>query len=93
MAYVSQEFKKQVAPIIKKICDKYGVKASLAVSNHSTLVLNIKSAKIDFIKNYNETVEKRSHGRDFHRVTNGHLRQSKRTYYFSNESWLQVLLS
>lgn len=56
MAYMSQERKAQRAPIIKAICQKYGVKASLAVRNHSTLVLNVKSGKIDFIGNYNETV-------------------------------------
>lgn len=50
MAYVSQERKAQLAPAIKAICKKYGVKASLAVRNHSVLCLNIKSGKIDFFK-------------------------------------------
>jgi hypothetical protein len=52
MAYMSQERKQQRAPIIKAILKKYGVKGTLAVRNHSTLVLNIKSGKIDFIENY-----------------------------------------
>jgi hypothetical protein len=52
MAYMSQERKQQRAPIIKAILKKYGVKGSLSVRNHSTLVLNIKSGKIDFIENY-----------------------------------------
>jgi hypothetical protein len=52
MAYVSQALKAQLAPAIKAACKKYGVKASIAVNNHSTLVLNIKSGKIDFIENY-----------------------------------------
>ncbi len=52
MAYVSQELKSKLAPKIKAICKKYGVKASLAVRNHSTLVLNVKSGKIDFISDY-----------------------------------------
>ena len=56
MAYMSQEKKSKIAPMVKKILAKYGVKGSLAVRNHSTLVLNIKSGAIDFIKNYNETV-------------------------------------
>lgn len=55
MAYVSQALKKSLAPAIKAICKKYGVKGSLAVSNHSTLVLNIKSGKIDFMESYNRT--------------------------------------
>ncbi len=50
MAYVSQQMKAELAPAIKTILKKYGVKGSLAVSNHSTLVLNIKSGKIDFAK-------------------------------------------
>jgi len=54
MAYVSQELKAKLAPKIKAICKKYGVKASLAVRHHSTLVLNIKSGKVDFITDYNE---------------------------------------
>ena len=53
MAYVSQELKKSLAPVIKRICQKYGVKASLAVRHHSTLVLNIKSGSIDFLESYN----------------------------------------
>jgi len=56
MAYMSQEKKSKIAPTVKKILTKYGVKGSLAVSNHMTLVLNVKSGPIDFIQNYNETV-------------------------------------
>jgi hypothetical protein len=50
MAYVSQQMKAELAPTIKSILKKYGIKGSLAVQNHSTLVLNIKSGKIDFAK-------------------------------------------
>lgn len=56
MAYFSQERKAQMAPLVKAICKKYGVKASLAVRNHSVVELNIKSASIDFIDNYNEAI-------------------------------------
>ena len=55
MAYVSQETKAKLAPAIKAICNHYGVKASIAVRHHSTLVLNIKQGGIDFIGNYNRT--------------------------------------
>ena len=55
MAYVSQDMKAKLAPKIKSILKKYGIKGSIAVRHHSTLVLNIASGKIDFIKNYNET--------------------------------------
>ena len=55
MAYVSQELKARLAPTIRAICKKYNIKASLAVRNHSTLVLNVKQGDIDFIGNYKET--------------------------------------
>ena len=54
MAYISQEKKKALEPKIKEINKKYGVKARLSIRHHSSLVLNISSGKIDFIKNYNE---------------------------------------
>lgn len=52
MAYVSQDLKKSLTPAIKAVCKKYGVKASLAVRHHSTLVLNVKSGKIDFFTDF-----------------------------------------
>ncbi len=52
MAYFNQERKQERAPAIKAILKKYGIKGSLAVRNHSTFVLNVKSGKIDFIENY-----------------------------------------
>tara|TARA_Y100000034_G_C6816559_1_gene367402 strand:+ start:339 stop:731 length:393 start_codon:yes stop_codon:yes gene_type:complete len=48
MAYMSQDNKKELAPKIKSICKKYGVKASLGVDNYSTLVLNVNSGSVDF---------------------------------------------
>ncbi len=54
MAYVSQELKAKLAPTIKAVCKKYGVKATLAVRNHMTLCLNIKSGNIDFIGTFNK---------------------------------------
>ena len=47
MAYVSQDLKAKLAPTIKATCKKYGIKASIAVRNHMTLCLNIKSGEID----------------------------------------------
>jgi len=55
MAYMSQERKQSLAPAIKAVLKKYNVKGSLAVNNHSTLVLNIKSGSIDFIENFIQT--------------------------------------
>lgn len=62
MAYVSQELKAKLAPTVKAVLKKYKVKGSLSVNNHSTLVLNIKSGPIDFIANFNETMEARPGG-------------------------------
>jgi hypothetical protein len=59
MAYMNQERKAKIAPRIKTILKKYGLKGSLAVRNHSTLVLTIKSGKIDFIQNYNDAIDDR----------------------------------
>ncbi len=66
MAFCNQELKKSLAPAIKAVCKKHGVKASLAVRNHSTLVLNIKSGTIDFIGNSNEVC-----GNDHYQVSRG----------------------
>ena len=48
MAYMNQEKKAKIAARIKPILKKYGMKGSLAVRNHSTIVLNLKSGKTDF---------------------------------------------
>jgi len=63
MAYFNQERKQQKAPAIKAILKKYGVKGSLAVRNHSTFVLNLKSGSIDFIENFIQTDSNVMHGR------------------------------
>jgi hypothetical protein len=51
MAYISQTEKKAIAPKVKAIMTKYGLKGSLSVDHHSTLVLTIKSGVIDFGSN------------------------------------------
>ena len=61
MAYMSQERKAEIAAVVKPILKKYGIKGSLAVRNHSTLVLNIRSGSIDFIGNWNEVVPENSY--------------------------------
>ena len=49
MAFVSQEKKKELAPAIKVVLKKYGVKGTIAVRHHSSLVVNIKSGVLDFL--------------------------------------------
>ena len=63
MAYMSQEKKAQIAPVVKAILKKYNVKGSLSVRNHSTLVLNVKSGAIDFVQNFIQTDANVVHGK------------------------------
>ena len=48
MAFVSQENKKELAPQIKAVFKKYGLKGSISVRHHSTLVVKIQSGQVDF---------------------------------------------
>lgn len=57
MAYMNQDKKAKIAPKVKSILKKYGVKGTLGVYNHSTLVLNVSSGPIDFIGNFNKVNE------------------------------------
>jgi hypothetical protein len=58
---MSQEHKAKLAPTIKAICKKYGVKATLSVRTRSSLVLTVKQGNIDFINNYLDTVGRNEH--------------------------------
>ena len=58
MAYVSQADKKTLVALVKPVCKKYGIKASFAVRHHMTLVMTIKSGKIDFIESFVRTCKK-----------------------------------
>ena len=62
MAYMSQEKKAKIAPAVKAILKKYNVKASLAVRNHSTLVLNVKQGSIDFINDFGDSEDAKKFG-------------------------------
>ena len=48
MAYISQQDKKELAPSIKAVLKKYGMKGSIAVKNHMSLVVNLQSGPIHF---------------------------------------------
>ena len=77
MAYFNQERKSQKAPAIKAILKKYGVKGSLAVRNHSTFVLNIKSGSIDFIENYIKTDADKNYGNKMDQNQIDYIRNNK----------------
>lgn len=56
MAYFSQERKAAIAPVVKNILKKYGLKGSLRVRNHMTVVLTLTGGKIDFIGNHKDVM-------------------------------------
>lgn len=45
---MNQERKAQLAPGIKEVLKKYGLKGSLKVEHHATLCLTLQSGSIDF---------------------------------------------
>ncbi len=61
MAYINQDTKKLIHAALKPIFQKYGLKASLGIDNHSTLVININKGKLDFIQNYNNLTKNSSY--------------------------------
>jgi hypothetical protein len=63
MAYMNQERKAKIASALKPILTRYGVKGTLSVRNHSTIVLTLKSGKIDFVENFITTDANVVHGR------------------------------
>lgn len=73
MAYMNQENKKRLAPKIKAVLKKYGMKGTLSVRNHSTLVCNIKSGDLDIIGNANEVMRSRPNDEPFYREYEGHI--------------------
>lgn len=76
MAYVSQDLKKSLAPKIKAVLKKYSIKGSLSVRNHMTLVLNIKSGKIDFIENFIATAEAKPNFGKLHSNQSAYIRKN-----------------
>lgn len=63
MAYMNQERKAKLAPAIKALLKRYGIKASIAVRHNSTLVVNIKSGAIDLIGNCIENLKTRNYNK------------------------------
>lgn len=51
MAYMNAEKKAKLAPAIKAVLKKHGLKGSISVRNHSALVVKVKAGKIDFFGN------------------------------------------
>jgi hypothetical protein len=64
MAYMNQEMKAKIAKNLKPVLKKFDVKGTLSVSNHSTIVLTLKSGKIDFFADYGDSEDARKFGID-----------------------------
>lgn len=77
MAYMNQERKAKIAANLKPILAKYGVKGTLSVSNHSTIVLTLKSGKIDFIENYIATDAAKPYGKPIDANQVAYLRKNQ----------------
>jgi hypothetical protein len=70
MAYMNQEMKAKLAPAIKAVFTKYGMKGSISVHNYSSLEVTIKSGDLDLIgeaNHFNRTYAART-GQHFHEV-------------------------
>jgi hypothetical protein len=62
MAYMNQEKKAVIASALKPVLKKYGVKGTLSVRNHSSIVLNVKAGTIDFYGDYGDREDARKFG-------------------------------
>ena len=62
MAYMNQDKKKVIAAKLKPVLKKYGVKGTLSVRNHSSIVLNVKAGKIDFFEDYGDREDAKKFG-------------------------------
>ena len=75
MAYVSQEMKKELAPGIKAVLKKYGMKGSIGINHHSSLVVTLKEGPLNF-----EGVDVR--GNDiYYTATDGRHHSQVNTYH------------
>ena len=82
MAYVSQQDKAKLAPQIKKVLNKYGMKGSISIRHHMSLVVTLQSGSIDF-KDY-------SHGDGYIQVNVYHI---ERHYKGKAQKFLTELLA
>jgi len=57
MAHMNQEKKSKLAPAIKAVFKKYGVKGSIGVRHYSTLVVKIAASPFDIGTDYRQVNE------------------------------------
>lgn len=78
MAYINQTEMKELSVGIKSVLKRYGMKGTIGVYHHSTLVVNLKSGKLDIIGNWFDTVSKKGNYGD---------KLDKPEYMQVNEYW------
>jgi hypothetical protein len=83
MAYMNQDKKAKIATKLQPILKKYGIKGTLSVRSHSTIVLTLKSGKIDFIANSNKVC-----GASHYQTANG-WKPNTSGYDDVNQYWYQ----
>lgn len=64
MAYISQKDKAELAPGIRAVLKKYGMKGTIAIKHHFSLVVNVQSGPLDFTH---------SHGDGYTQVNTYHI--------------------
>ena len=66
MAFISQQDKKDLAPAIKAVLKTYGMKGSISINHHSSLVVTVQSGVLDFTDHF-------SHGDGYIQVNTYHI--------------------
>ena len=83
MPSFSQQDKKTIAPKIKALAQEYGVKCSLSVRHHTTVVLTVSAGELDFVSDYNKSLAEQNKTREPDRkhnlVTDGYIDICKNT--------------
>lgn len=80
MAYISQETKKKIAPAIKAVLKKYGMKGTIGVNHGMSLVVNIKSGALDLIGAAQKHCDKVNAQRGFEYTSVGNYLQVNEHY-------------
>ena len=55
MAYIGQKEKKELAPAIKAVLKKFGMKGTIGIDNHRGLKVTLREGVIDFGETYHQS--------------------------------------
>ena len=83
MAYISQDEKAKIAPVIKKLLKEFKLKGTLSIKHHSTICLTITAGEIDFFESANRLNKERAERiGDIARELNGDM--TVNPYHYEN---------